>query len=359
LKKPKKDINSYIKLVPAQFFLKSTKKNKMSKQSSPPKELQPQIPLTPEEPTTNNKESPLQRKRSQPESLDHEAEILEELQKLEKPGIAGTSGIHAKKRFFNQDVTIQTGIPDSPSQIAKIVHGTLKQNVSSLKQDFIMIGGNSKLHYPDVKISGSSEDEKLKDVAKYFSMIIPTTMTANSQSMKYFIRKGVEKVENESMIEFNEYSLRKISENAMKEIFPYFKTINGKRVQAPQELPPKPECTILEEYPEKKEKLVLRIDDFDFDYGGRRTRFMPNISIRMWKQGRNGWYRLPQGVTMSSYNFYFWVMATIKFFVPSMKTIFDGLHAGLAQYISQYSAEDNDDDGLESGIDSVEIPFPN
>jgi hypothetical protein len=308
-----------------------------------------------QEESTQNKEKPLQRKRSQPESLDHEAEILEELQKLEKSGIAGTSGVLAKKRFFNQDVTIQTGIPESP-QIAKIVHGTLKQNVSFLKQDFIMIGGNSKLHYPDIKISGTSEDEKLKDVAKYFSMIIPTTLTENSQNMKYFIRKGIEKTDNETMIEFNETVLRKINETATKEIFPYFKTINGKRVHSPQELPPKPDSKILEEYHDKKEKLVLRIDDFDFDFGGRRSRYMPNVSIRMWKQGRNGWYRTPQGVTMSSYNFYFWIMATMKFFVPSMHTIFDALHAGLQTYVVQYDNA-NEEDETETG--TVEIPFPN
>jgi hypothetical protein len=311
-------------------------------------------------PAENNKEKTPPRKRSQndEEPLEsNEAEILEELQKLQRTnGIAGTSGVSAKKRFFKQDVTIMTGIPDDPSQIAKIVRGTLKQNVEALKQDFIVIGGNTKLHFPDVKISGSSEDEKLRDVSKYFSMIIPTQMTAKSQNMKYFIRKGLEKNENETMIEFSEHSLKTIVNTATKVFFPFLKSINGKRVQESHELPQKPDAVILEENIEKKEKLVLRIDDFDFDFGGRRSRFMPNISIRVWKQGNKGWYRTQQGVTMSSYNFYFFVQATLKFFVPSVKTIFEGVQEGLNEYAASY---DDPESTPEQENESHEMPFPN
>jgi len=330
-----------------------------TKDNQPKSTSLPPHPQTTEEHPQNNKEKSPPRKRAQIEepSDSNEAEILEELQKLQRPsGVAGTSGVPTKKKFFKPDVTIQTGIPENPSQVAKIVRGTLKQNAESLKQDFIIIGGNTKLHFPDVKISGSSEDEKLKDIAKYFSMIIPTQMTANSQNVRYFIRKGAERVENETMIEFSEHSFQTIVNTATKVFFPYLKTVNGKKVQEPHELPEKPESVILEENHEKKEKLVLRIDDFDFDFGGRRTRYMPNISIRIWKQGRNGWYRTQQGVTMSCYNFYFFVMATMKFFVTDVKTIFESVQEGLNQYSASY---DDSEDEIEHDPEIAEMPFLN
>lgn len=341
----------------------------LPKQTNPPKDPQsrqtqqaqqtpPQPVIVIEERPGNNKEK-LQRKRTQIEETSNEAEILEELQKLERSGgIAGTSGISARKKFFSPDVTIQTGIPESPAQIAKIVRGTLKQNVEALKKDFIVVGGQTKLHFPDVKISGSSEDEKLKDVAKYFSMIIPTKLTPNSQNVKYFLRKGVEKTDNDTMIEFSEHSLKTICDTTTKVFFPYFKSINGKRAQKPEDLPEKPDSVILEENHDKKEKLVLRIDDFDFDYGGRRTRYMPNVSIRWWKPGKSGWYRSTQGVTMSSYNFYFFVMATMKFFVPSVKAIFESLQEGLLEYVTSYD-DSEDEEELPELIDANEMPFLN
>lgn len=299
-----------------------------------------------------------ERKRSlTSEESSNEAEILQELQKLERPGFAGISGIPAKKRHFASDTTIVTGIPESPQQVAKFVRGTLKQNVESLKQELIVIGGNSKLHYPDVKISGTSEDEKMKGISKYFSMIIPTKMSPKSQNAKYFLRKGVEKNDNESMIQFSEESLEKICETATKVFFPFFKRVNGHKVANPEDLPERPENVVLEDYSSKKEKLVLRIDDFDFDFGGRRPRYMPNVSIRIWKQGRNGWFRTPQGVTLSSYNFYFFVMATAKFFVPAVKTIFEGIQEGLNEYVEEYA--EVEDEEFSSQKEAIEEPFPN
>lgn len=325
----------------------------MMKQSSPPKDVHQM-----EQQAESSSQSNQQKKRSLPtEEPSNEAEIMQELQKLERPGTAGIAGIPAKKRNFNLETTIATGISESPQQVAKIVRGTIKQNVESLKQELIVIGGNSRLHYPDVKISGASEEEKLKDVSKYFSMIIPTQMTPSSQNVKYFLRKGVEKTDNESMVELSEESFKKMCETGMKIFFPFFKRVNGVKVSNPEDLPIRPENVILEDYPAKKEKLVLRVDDFDFDFGGRKTKYMPNVSIRIWRQGRNGWFRTLQGVTMSSYNFYYFIMATAKFFVPAVKTIFEGVQEGLKEYVEEYA--DGDDEEFSNQADAVEEPFPN
>jgi len=341
---------------------KQLKRSKMPKRNQQPNDPQLQATQQEEAPAESSKEIPQsipKRSRKPSENSSNEAEILEELQKLERPsGIAGTAGVFAQKKFFKPDVTIVTGIPESPAQIAKIVRGTLKQNSASLRQTFIMLGGNSKLHFPDVRISGSSDKKLTDNASKYFSMIIPTKMTENSQQIKYFLRKGIEKVENETMIEFSDDAFQAIQKAATKTIFPYLKSINGKKGQSGADFPERPESVILADFPEQKEKLILRIDEFDFDYGGRRLRFMPNISMRVWKLGKT-WYRTNRGVTMSSYNFYFFVTATMKFFVEPVKAIFDELHEGLAQFARSYEEDEELDEEPFPEVEFEDTPFPN
>jgi len=115
------------------------------------------------------------------------------------------------------------------------------------------------LHYPEVKISGSSDKEGVDP--KYFSMIIPTKMTSESQSYRYFLRKGELKTDNESMIEFDDEIIKLIIEACTKTFFPFLKKLNGQRFSSLQEVPQKPDFVVLKEIDEKT-KLVFRLDDF-------------------------------------------------------------------------------------------------
>jgi len=71
-----------------------------------------------------------------------------------------------------------------------------------------------------VKISGSSDSAV---DPKFFSMIVPSKMTPESQTFRYFLRKGQTKMENESMIEIDEEIIKLIIDTSSRFFFPFSK----------------------------------------------------------------------------------------------------------------------------------------
>jgi hypothetical protein len=286
-----------------------------------------------------------------------EAEENAELQKMENNGrVAGTGGFKFRKAFYNQNVLVVTGLTDSPT-MNQIARDILSSHCESLKKKCFVIGGESLAHFPDVKITlhnpSASTDPKIIESGKFFSMIFPTKMHPDSQEIRYFLRKGIEKSGNESMIEMNENDLRKMEEGFVKTFGPFLRKLNGEKFASVSEIPKRPESIIVKSLGERS-NLVFRIDDFAAMDSGK-TRVMPNLSIRIWEHGRNGWHMTKKGVTLSAYNCHFFFATTIGVFLDQVKLVFENFSGSMEEIVSNF---ENANDETEFEISDIE-PFPN
>jgi hypothetical protein len=184
-------------------------------------------------------------------------------------------------------------------------------------------------------------------------MIFPTKMHLESQEIRYFLRKGVEKMGNETMIELTEEDLRKMEEGFLKTFGPYLRKLNGEKFASVGEVPKRPEAMIVKSLSERS-NLGFRIDDFAaMDTG--KSRIMPNLSIRIWEHGRNGWHMTKKGVTLSGYNCHFFFNTTIGIFLDQLKMLFDNLSASMQDIVANFEIQSD-----ESELEVFEIePFPN
>lgn len=300
--------------------------------------------------------SPAKKQMLEAEQLQIEKEEEAEIEALEHQGkIAGTGGFGARKSFFKQQVQVLTGVNDKiePEQIANV----LSANLDSLKKKCFVVGGETKAHFPDVRIisgnnSANLTPEENDDVSKFFSIIIPTKMHPDSQDFKYFLRKGVQKVENETLIELTETELKQMQDTYAKSFAPYLKGLNGARFKSVLDIPKKPQSLILRDIDEKT-KLIFKIDEYQGLAPGQ-TRLFPNISIRVWEYSKRGWAATKKGVTISSFNFHLFMSITLEAFLDNVKTVFGFLHEQLNEMCGT-----NEPTDLSGGRDSdVVEPFP-
>jgi len=63
----------------------------------------------------------------------------------------------ANRNIFYKGVIIGTGINEDAAEVKRITKATVYANFEAMKQSCFLIGGDTKLHYPDIKISGSSD----------------------------------------------------------------------------------------------------------------------------------------------------------------------------------------------------------
>ena len=300
---------------------------------------------------------PKQPRRSNSSSM-YEEEILNEINQLERPkGNAGTgsSGMSAlSKSIFSQGISITTGISTSASEVQKITFGIVHSHFESMKKSSYFIGGNTNLHFPDVQISGTSGGDNVE--GKFFSMIVPTKMTPESQKYRYFLRKGQLKIDNESMFELDDRMIDTIVKTAENVFFPYLKTINGQKYSKLEEIPKKPEYVILKETNDRS-KLILRMDDISVQAG--RSRIMPNFSIRVWEKNtrRNNWFMTKKGVTMSSFNFFYFVKGTLNVFTKHVHSIFSNFNELFNDIAAAYENSEESQDPFKNDSSSEVLPF--
>lgn len=284
-----------------------------------------------------------------------EAEEASELEKLENNGkVAGVGGFKFRKTFFNQKIFITTGLPDA-SSLQKISQEMLISHCASLQKKCFVIGGDSKAHFPDMKITCTSptvDPGFAEDAAKFFSMIIPTRMHSESQQYRFFLRKGADKLDNETMIELSEDNLEQIESVYSKSFGPYLKKLHGQKFDSIEAIPKKPDAVILNVINERS-NLIFRIDDFTFDSG--KTRIMPNLSLRIWEHGRSGWHMTKRGVTLSTFSCHFFVATTIGIFLDQVKAIFGNLQSSLQDVVWNFETFNNENSEKDGEIE----PFPN
>jgi hypothetical protein len=244
---------------------------------------------------------------------------------------------------------VVTGLGNQEA-MKKIINGTLLEYHKEMKASPIVIfGGNDKAQYPEIRISGNSfasVAETDTPDPKFFSMIVPTN---ENGKFRYFLRKGVGKARNESLLELSEVEIDEICRVANQKYFPFLLSIQGKFFRSMKEFNDQlPESVTIREG--KNSKIIFRIDEGDVVFKRDKTTVMPNMSIRVWDfGGRNGWFPQKPGVNMSCFNFFLLVNAAFKNFIPDVKSLSKSYFSSLKQMIQNYEdvSEENMDDDVE------------
>jgi hypothetical protein len=261
-------------------------------------------------------------------------ESLEEIEETPQPRDEGET------RFF-KGWKIVTGFGDQEN-MKKIIDSTLRGYHQEMNDSMLVVfGGNSKAQYPDVQISGSSftSGDFETPEPKFFSMIIPSK---KGGEYRYFLRKGLTKAKNESLLELNEAEVNEICKTSKEIFFPYLESLQGKHVNFVKEFNDKlPSSVTLREG--KTRKIIFKIDEGDILFKKGKSTVMPNMSVRVWEFGnRNGWFATKPGVTLSCYNFFLLVNACFENFVPDVKTLVNGYFSSMKQMKELY-AQENDE----------------
>jgi hypothetical protein len=239
---------------------------------------------------------------------------------------------------------IVTGLDDRDSAkkaINKALHGYLQDMENSM---LVIFGGNSNAQYPEVQISATnttSPDFDNSD-AKFFSMIVPVK---EGEVFRYFLRKGVGKAKNETILELTESEINEIRRVAKEIYFPFLESVQGNFFNFVKDFNDKlPESVTIREIG-KSRKVVFKIDEGDLVFKKGKRTAMPNMSIRVWEFGnRNGWFATKSGVTMSCFNFFLLVNAAFANFVPDVKSLVKNYFKSITQLKEMYAQTDDDMD---------------
>ena len=253
----------------------------------------------------------MEKERAKQQSL---AETLEDVEDK-------TASIEGDSSLLFGGWKVVTGLGDKEA-MKKTIDGTLLGYHQEIEGSPIVIfGGNDKAQYPEIRISGNSfmtsTDGETPD-PKFFSMIMPAN---ENEGFRYFLRKGVGKNKNESLLELSDREIDEICRVANQVYFPFLDTIQGKFFKSMKEFNESlPETTTIRDG--KINKIIFRIDEGDLVFKKDKTTVMPNMSVRVWEfGGRNGWFAKKPGVTMSCFNFFLLVNAAFKNFIPDMKSL--------------------------------------
>jgi hypothetical protein len=269
---------------------------------------------------------------------------LESLENIEDSVDVVSEG--ESSRFFG-GWKIVTGLGDKEN-MKRIINGTLLGYHREMQESQVIIfGGNERAQYPEIRISGNSfnTSDSEKSEAKYFSMILPND---EGGKCRYFLRKGVGKGKNDSMLELDELEIDDICRAANLVFFPFLLSMHGKLVQSAKEFNDQlPESVTIRDG--KKTKIVFKIDDGDMLFKKGKSTVMPNMSVRVWEfGGRDGWFARKQGVTMSCFNFYLLVNAAFQNFIPDVKSLVKSYFLSMGKVRGLY------EDGSEENMDDVE-----
>jgi len=106
-----------------------------------------------------------------------------------------------------------------------------------------------------------------------------------------------------------------------------------------------------------RSKLILRMDDISVQAG--RSRIMPNFSIRVWEKNtrRNNWFMTKKGVTMSSFNFFYFVKGTLNVFTKHVHSIFSNFNELFNDIAAAYENSEESQDPFKNDSSSEVLPF--
>jgi hypothetical protein len=234
----------------------------------------------------------------------------------------------------------------------KIVDSTLHGYFQEMGDSMIVVfGGNSKAQYPEVKVSGSSlttSSDSDNPEPKFFSMIIPPK---ENGAYRYFLRKGIGKAKNETVLELSESEINEICRVARESYFPFLEKMQGKHVSFVKEFNDQlPNSVTIRGG--KSKKVIFKIDEGDMVFNKHKSTVMPNMSVRVWEFGnRNGWFATKSGITLSCYNFYLLVNAAFISFIPDVKSLVNNYFSSMKQLTDLY------DHGGDETMDDVDEPL--
>lgn len=262
------------------------------------------------------------------------AEDEAELDKLAGP--VTTNKVRKKQSIFSSGCLIHNGISTDTSKSNEFVKKAILGYLKDMQKQTFVIGGDSRFFFPDVEIAGSTLSSPADK--KYFSMIIPSSFAQNKKPYRYFLRKGEHKSDNESLIEIDEDSIDKLTEVYIKEFLPYLRSVEGKKINNLDELPPVPKQVVIKD--SDAIKLIFKIDDLAESMVSKsRTSF--NLSLREYENNvsRNTWFRTKRGITMSSLNFHNFIMGAIKIFGKFVHEMFKNIGNSFEETLAYYDPQ--------------------
>ena len=310
----------------------------VAKKSSPPPPLPPgPPPQQPPLPPSNGGSGDSKKKV--------ENETLENLNLLLEGHVASLPTAASGMNWGNKQnmaCTIRSGIPAEKKDQKAMLFGVVVDHFKDCQSDLIVLGGNFSTPWPDVRITCRGDIHDPVNV-KYFSVIIhPGLSETVIPGCNYTVRRGISKTNNDSVMQFDEQVLSTLLRSAT-DVFEYLKKIEGMKISHASQLPSKPNGWILQSRPEAGEYVVLQIDD-PMEIGVNQFVYRPNISFRVWRNagrkpnilskqamssgGQQGgkktspdWFMTKMGITMSAFNFWIFVEATLKTFLPEIKNL--------------------------------------
>jgi hypothetical protein len=233
------------------------------------------------------------------------------------------SSRHGGRGFYT--VRIKTGIPNKDDmevmkKIYEITSSYFKENQKS-KHIIFTDDANVRACWPVCAltmregVSAPGFDMPAGE-QKIFAVQLPSFTSAES-SPHYFLYKQINR--DSFALKLSDQSISKIIENSHL-LYEYLRSIEDHPVAYGETLPGKPEAILIDMGIDGKSKTVLQIDEID-SKKTKGNRITPTISIRLMRRNNPDsevWYPDRSGVTMNAVNFFYFVEATLKTFLPQI-----------------------------------------
>lgn len=215
------------------------------------------------------------------------------------------------------------GDDDEPSQ--DILNTHLRAISEQMKRSFIVLGGNTLCHYPNLKITAVNKPQIPERECKFLSCVAPTKTRATDEPFKWYIRRGVTMGSNQTILELREDDIAKIIKGFNEVLLPYLRNVNGVEVSGSSDIPSSPEPIIIKRL-NTHDQIILRVDPISemimaSNLRGRKT-FTPNVSLRLWSS-KNGHNQMTsKGFTLSSGSFHLFCRLYLERIIPLIENMF-------------------------------------
>lgn len=168
-------------------------------------------------------------------------------------------------------------------------------------------------------VTGQSMMEISPGEQKFFAIQLPPVSSEPNMETQFFLFKQAHR--DAFPLKLNQKSIFNIIEHSNR-LYEYLRSIEDSSIAFGEGLPSsnKPEPFEIEVSSDGKSKIILQIDEIDVKR--RMSRISPTVSIRMMRKSLTDsslWFPDKAGVTLSAGNFFFFVEATLKTFLPQMQ----------------------------------------
>lgn len=228
---------------------------------------------------------------------------------------------------------IKCNLPDlsAPDTLKFIGQAVLQHFQENIRANYMIftVEENVKACWPVCKLSMSrGGDSSTSDLdfseQKCFGIQFPSFQKATQPAI-YYVYKESNKVS--AALQLDDKAISLIVKSAPA-IYEYLKSIENTILPAGfhEGLPNKPDPILLKMFDDEQSRIVLQVDD-PMTTTKRVSRISPTVSIRLMRRGKSSWYPDKSGITLSCQNFFYFVEATLKTFLPQIRAIYSNFHS--------------------------------